>query len=101
MPERNLDETLKRLTPMLNDPKLLNKVEAAATKASPVSEMNSMMNEDAVIMDENRIVKSNVKPYKNGGKNNNKTANQSLNNTNSMLAQVVGVIIGSPEFQRK
>lgn len=99
MPERNLDETLRRLTPMLNDPKLLNKVEEAAQKASPAMEMNSMMNEDAVIMDENKIEKPAAKSYKNGSKN--KMANQNSNGTNLMLAQVVGVIIGSPEFQRK
>jgi uncharacterized protein (DUF1800 family) len=53
IPERSLQETINRLKPMLNDPKLADKVLNPATE--------------------------------------NKT----------MLAQVVGVIIGSPEFQRK
>ena len=32
MPERNLDQTIARLSPMLNDPELVKKVEAAALK---------------------------------------------------------------------
>lgn len=68
MPERNLEETIKRLRPMINDPVLANKVANAATK-DPTSQTITTMN--------------------NAGAN------------NTMLAQVVGVIIGSPEFQRK
>jgi len=61
MPERDLDPTIKRLTPMLNDPNLPQKVSAAdgeadSTRALPPS---------------------------------------------ASLTQVVGVIIGSPEFQRR
>ncbi|MEJ6982546.1 DUF1800 domain-containing protein [Pedobacter sp. P351] len=98
LPERNLNETIKRLTPMLNDPNLLVKVETAAAKAAPSVDMNSMVNEDAVIM-EQRPGKLNEKPNQSGKKDN--TAMQSLAGNNSMLAQVVGVIIGSPEYQRK
>ncbi|MBC7912726.1 MAG: DUF1800 domain-containing protein [Pyrinomonadaceae bacterium] len=99
MPERDLSATVKRLTPMLNDPNLSAKIEEAATKAAPPSDMNSMMNEDAVIMDENRKPEKKVQP-KGGGKNS-LASMQSATGNNSMLAQVVGVIIGSPEFQRK
>ena len=84
MPERELDATLKRLTPMLKDPAISEKIEqAAAAKATVSGEMNTLTNEDAVIED-------NVKP-----------APMSKAASNMMLAQVVGVIIGSPEFQRK
>ncbi|SHF67144.1 DUF1800 domain-containing protein [Pedobacter caeni] len=79
MPERNLTETVKRLKPMLNDPSLSTKVANAAEKTAPQQEQ-SMMGEQAAP----------VKP-----------AVKAPVNNNAMLAQVVGVIIGSPEFQRK
>ncbi|HEY0770400.1 MAG TPA: DUF1800 domain-containing protein, partial [Sphingobacteriaceae bacterium] len=100
MPERDLNETIKRLTPMLNDPNLVSKVEQAAEKAAPPAEMNTMTNENAMISEPK------VKPEKPYGKQNkingkNAYASQNATGNNSMLAQVVGVIIGSPEFQRK
>lgn len=82
MPERDLAETVKRLKPMLNDPDLVSKVESAATKTAPSPAMDPIGD-----------VKKGVE------KKPNKIA--IATGTNSMLAQVVGVIIGSPEFQRK
>lgn len=99
MPERNLDETIKRLTLMLNDPNLSTKVQEAASRENPKTEMNSgMMNEDAQIMDETQstLAAQKQKKAKNG-----LGSIQSSPGNNTMLAQVVGVIIGSPEFQRK
>ncbi|NQX42059.1 Uncharacterized conserved protein, DUF1800 family [Pedobacter steynii] len=79
MPERNLTETVKRLKPMLNDPSLSTKVANAADKNAAQQEQ-TMMGENSVPL---------------------KTAANNAANNNAMLAQVVGVIIGSPEFQRK
>lgn len=79
MPERNLTETVKRLKPMLNDPSLSTKVANAADK-NVVQQEQTMMGEQSVPL---------------------KTAANNAANNNAMLAQVVGVIIGSPEFQRK
>ncbi|RQO72260.1 DUF1800 domain-containing protein [Pedobacter sp. KBW06] len=79
MPERNLTETVKRLKPMLNDPSLSAKVANAAEK--------NTSQQEGTMMGENNTP---IKP----------AANNAVNN-NTMLAQVVGVIIGSPEFQRK
>jgi uncharacterized protein (DUF1800 family) len=94
MPERNVDETVKRLTPLLTDPDLAKKLDdAAATTATAKEAMKEedMMNEPA-----------DKKPAKKqGGKKNNIDAVQLSSGNNSMLAQVVGIIIGSPEFQRK
>ncbi len=59
MPERQTDETVKRLTPMLNDPALGDKVATASGEDKP--------------------------GQSNAG----------------MLPQVVGIILGSPEFQRR
>ncbi len=90
MPERNIDETIKRLTPMLNDPELVRKVDAAAGKQSQTMDVTN--NEDIMIADEMQDQKEKIS----------KTAlAKSVTDNNTMLARVVGVIIGSPEFQRK
>lgn len=96
MPERNLDETIKRLTPMLKDPELTKKVEDASSKTAPVKPIDPA-GQEMVFTDEAK---------KKGDKNSmpaDKTylAMQSRPGNNSMLSQVVGVIIGSPEFQRR
>lgn len=93
MPERDLDRTIARLSPMLNDPELLKKVDAAASKNKVPQPMQAMMNEDAKMTNE----RSTDPPLK----NNSTTLNSVSLAGNSMLAQVVGVILGSPEFQRK
>ena len=94
MPERDLSETIKRLTPLLNDPDLVKKVDEAASKSITQKQPDMMKNEDTVIMD------NDPKTEKAGGKNNQAGMQMSTGN-NSILSQVVGVIIGSPEFQRK
>ena len=88
LPERNLTETIKRLKPLLNDPNLTDKVNQAAEKnTAPEIKMDMEMNPVAKTEPAVKIVKN--KPAKPAAFN------------NKMLAQVVGVIIGSPEFQRK
>ncbi|MNL20199.1 hypothetical protein D3C87_1414340 [compost metagenome] len=84
---------------MLNDPNLVTKVENAAAKATPPPAMGTMANEDEGMMVATAR-KPNGKPVKKEyGKN--VSAVTSATGNNTMLAQVVGVIIGSPEFQRK
>lgn len=91
MPGRKLDETIKRLRPMLNDPKLMEKVNDASAKTpvatmAPATDSNEMMDQQAGLK---------------GKRKNNFMAMQTATGNNSMLAQVVGVIIGSPEYQRR
>jgi hypothetical protein len=82
MPERNLDETVKRLSPLLSHPDLHTKIEAAGNNyLSP----SSMTGNKITVADSKATVKT--------GSPNDKGYNS--------LAQVVGVIIGSPEFQRR
>lgn len=88
MPERDLTETIKRLTPLLTQPALEQKLDAATGKMPVKSE--STKNEDEMVED---AMKENERPLKE-----NKKADM---DTGNMLAQVVGIIIGSPEFQRK
>lgn len=91
IPGRKLDETIKRLTPMLNDPKLMEKVDEASAKTPAATMAPATANDE--MMDKPAGLK--------GKKKNNFIAMQSTTGNNSMLAQVVGVIIGSPEYQRR
>lgn len=92
LPQRNLESTIKRLTPLVNDPSINTKIDEAANKASS---SNTMQSEDSSeMMAEEKKEKLRTKMQK----------NEPVANSfgdNSMLAQVVGIIIGSPEFQRK
>ncbi|MDB5190976.1 MAG: hypothetical protein JWQ96_539 [Segetibacter sp.] len=107
MPERKLGETIKRLSPMLNEPDLVKKIDEAANKATVSQQQMNMVDEDAVMMDEmqGKGKKENGSEKENSGKKGNKqmdfAAMQTSTGNNSMLAQVVGIIIGSPEFQRR
>lgn len=95
MPERDLGKTMERLKPMLNNPELTEKIAKAAEKtpAPQPKQIESMSMEEEVMM--GTEVKGGIKKKPVKG---NTTA---LPGNNTMLAQVVGVIIGSPEFQRK
>lgn len=95
MPERKLDAAIERLKPMVTNPNLETNVAAAAEKNSAQLQMGTMMNEDANIME------SQMNNKLKGKKALNSTVTPQKAGNNTMLAQVVGVIIGSPEFQRK
>lgn len=94
MPERDLTETISRLSPMLNDPQLIKKVEEAASKNSAAQAVPGMMNEDAQIPEDRAEKPLNQLRQKNA------VSRQTVG-VNTMLSQVVGIILGSPEFQRK
>jgi len=93
MPERNLDQTIKRLTPMLSDPQLAQKIANASKKAAPLP--NAAVNAEP-LMKEDTVMKRRSELSKN-----NYMVMQPTPVNNNMLSQVVGVIIGSPEFQRR
>ncbi|TDW96218.1 DUF1800 domain-containing protein [Dinghuibacter silviterrae] len=76
LPERKVDETIRRLTPMVNDPALAGKVQAASKK-------NPAQGEEAAPGIAQPVAMTEAPP------------------SPAMLSQVVGVIIGSPEFQRR
>ena len=96
MPERNLDETVKRLTPMLKDPELMKKVEDATSKTASLKPIDPAGQE--MLFTDEAQKKGDKKSIQ---KDNTYVAMQSRPGNNSMLSQVVGVIIGSPEFQRR
>jgi hypothetical protein len=95
MPERNMDATIKQLTPMLNDHNLMKKVDDAAAKITPPPAMIDMVN-NSMATDEMLANQEKIR-LKAGGNIN----TRQVPGDNTMLAQVVGVVIGSPEFQRR
>ena len=120
MPERNLAPSIKLLTPLLNAPDLDKKVDEAAGRTTSSQQANMMQaNEEAVVMEEaseagapgkigelaqkgngNKVRKNPDKIPKNPNKSSYAVLPMAKGN-NMMLSQVVGIIIGSPEFQRK
>lgn len=96
MPERNLTATIKRLSPMLEDPNLSKKVEDATAKTAPAKPLGET-GQEMVFANEakKKDDKNSIQPNKAY------VAMQSRAGNSSMLSQVVGVIIGSPEFQRR
>jgi uncharacterized protein (DUF1800 family) len=84
MPERPLDKTIQQLSPMLNDPQLMVKVDKASNGTTPpVKDALSMVGDST-----GRRAKMVMMPKVEDAKA-------------SMMAQVVGIIIGSPEYQRR
>lgn len=101
MPERKLDETIKRLTPLLTDPTLMQKVDEASSSV-PVVQKQPVTTDGNMMASADDEMKNQGKGLGLKGKRkNNNIAMQSLPGNNSMLSQVVGVIIGSPEYQRR
>ncbi len=96
-----MDETVKRLAPLLNEPDLDKNVDEAACKTAPPRELTMATNQDIMMSDDitNNQVKDKVSK-KGLGKNSYASMQNAVGN-NSMLSQVIGIIIGSPEFQRK
>jgi uncharacterized protein (DUF1800 family) len=85
MPGRQLDKTIKQLTPMLNDPELMIKVDNASSKTAPkVNDALSTV-EDATDPDKKAVAQVMVP----------------ASTPRSMMGQVVGIIVGSPEYQRR
>lgn len=89
LPERDLTKTIDRLNPFLTDPNFAQKVNQAANKATPPAEMehtdDMMMGGGDGMVKKQQVVSKKKPAFAN----------------NEMLAQVVGVIIGSPEFQKR
>ncbi|MBA2248839.1 MAG: DUF1800 domain-containing protein [Chitinophagaceae bacterium] len=98
MPERDLQQTVKRLTPLLTAQGLSEKVEGAAGKTQIPSQPDMAKNDDVLM---NTDVKEKPEKLGKGFKKNNGNQIQYAPGNNNMLSQVVGIIIGSPEFQRK
>jgi len=99
LPERNLDKTYKDLIPLLNDPALADKVNNAAAKATPNAPDHPTVGAPGDMGTMNLGTENTTKPIvKDPPK---VIAQNNANSQANMLSQVVGIIIGSPEFQRR
>jgi len=96
MPERNTEETVKRLIPLLNDPELQKKVDDAAGKTATYKSAMQEGNHDDMMMQPKTKGGKKI-----SGKKNAEPQLAMLKGNNSLIGQVVGIIIGSPEFQRR
>ena len=107
MPERNVDETVKRLIPLIKDPQIHNKIDAAASKTESTTTPPSMMSEDNMMMTTNNLDHKKTKEVLREKVDRKKAPDYTITQlqanagSNTMLSQVTGIIIGSPEFQRR
>ena len=105
MPERNQDDNIRRLTALVKDTNLEKKITDAAAKTTPPSSEMTNTNQDDMMM-----AAADAAPNKKARRANERAALSKKNvpittlyvagNTNT-VSQVAGIIIGSPEFQRK
>jgi hypothetical protein len=94
LPERNQEANIKRLTALINDNKVGDKIVAAANSVQPTNpepETDMMQSDRAEQKQEKAMLSKKNKPF----------SSSTLPGNNSAVAQVTGIIIGSPEFQRK
>ena len=93
LPERNNEQNIKRLQQLIHDNSVEQKISDAASKNQTAdnSTDDNMMNAKAIQRSDKAALNKGNKSF-----NINYTAGN-----NTVVAQVTGVIIGSPEFQRK
>jgi uncharacterized protein (DUF1800 family) len=106
LPERNQDDNIRRLTAMVRDVNLEQKINDAAAKAAPPATEMALPQNDMMVMNETAA----TTPNRRNRRMNEKAALSKKNlpvttlyvagNVNT-VSQVAGIIIGSPEFQRK
>ena len=131
LPERNVEATIKRLTPLVNDPSIQQKINEAAGKTTATIDGNlalgftikgnsagkttATIDNNPTMAGEEKMADMKESMRKNKSLNEDKLARQLLPKgngdknvpmpnvagNNSMLAQVVGILLGSPEFQRR
>jgi len=101
MPERDATATVERLEPMVRDPELARKIEAA----SPAAERRSLWDDDSFSipgLDDGPGPRRGLRPSRDGGDPWARwVGGAGAEVDDSAVAHVVGVILGSPEFQRR
>ena len=99
LPERNQEENIKRLTAMLADQSVADKIEAASAQHAGDQAMSDDGNMNG---NKNLNKKQQQKNDRNAMSRKDKPFTMAYQNgNNNTVSQVAGVIIGSPEFQRK
>lgn len=92
LPERDLSETLRQLTPVVRDPDFARKLEDASPADLQPEATNDMTASDST----SEFDVKNRRPTEKSS-----TDVESMVTDSPTLAHVVGIILGSPEFQRK
>lgn len=90
LPGRDVEPTIKKLTPLLTDPTYAGRI-GEAVSGNQEKRESAMKDDDDLLdllLDDEADMREKRKSKQQG-------------NPQGMLAQVVGIIIGSPEFQRK
>lgn len=87
MPERDLTSSINRLLPLVNDPAINKKITGAIGKDSSVVSDENEPADDIQDVNNNSLHKSNT--------------DMQSGLSHPGLAQVVGILLGSPEFQRR
>ncbi|MEA2601228.1 MAG: hypothetical protein QOF89_2220 [Acidobacteriota bacterium] len=102
MPGRDLTSTLKLLTPMVSDPELVRRVDKAAPKSSSsgTGTMGGDADDELVYGDSDMSPKKSI-AIKVRGRLGDEPKQPIDRRPPTPLEQVVGVILGSPEFQRR
>ncbi|MFL6259376.1 MAG: DUF1800 domain-containing protein [Thermoanaerobaculia bacterium] len=100
MPGRDLTATLKQLTPMVADPGLAKRVDQAAPKEAPKTAKKGDPNEDLLDGGSEMAVRM-PRSVKVRGMLGDEAREPVDKRAPTPLEQVVGVILGSPEFQRR
>ena len=95
LPERDNTANIQRLSTLVREDNVADKINQAAEKTNSTS-LDEMMNTD---MMDSKGKKANEKAVL--GKKSKPYTMPTTTGNNSMVAQVTGIIIGSPEFQRK
>jgi hypothetical protein len=97
LPERNDEENIKRLTVLIHDASLGQKIDNAAQN-HPVAQAPPEINEDEMMSDNHNKAYQHAALNK---KNNTPAGTLYLTGNTNTVSQVAGIILGSPEFQRK
>ncbi len=94
MPERDLSETLRLLTPVIRDPQFAEKIAKAIPPAQP-SKKPAMQSLDGLPFDE-ALIREFL-----ADDDSTDEPTQAMTSKEAELANIVGTILGSPEFQRR
>ncbi len=101
MPERNISETLRLLKPVLADPAFTEKINAEAQKVGEMTQPAPMQPNERKTKREEEPMMTELGEESQTHDATNAKSEKSTVLSGSALAQVVGIILGSPEFQRR
>jgi len=101
LPERNQEENIKRLTTLIKDENIEKKINEAANANTVVNkDANAAGGSDDMMMNTRKEQRQSETAALNR-KNGKPVVTAYAQGNNSTVSQVAGIIIGSPEFQRK